>query len=319
MSLRDRSVVAIAYDRLSIFELGMAAEVFGRRRRELGVSWYDFRICALEGPPLRADGGLEVTAAGGLKELEGASTIVVPGWRDIREPPPERLLEALRRAHGRGGRLLSVCSGVFILAATGLLDGKRATTHWRYCEALAERFPRVRVDPGVLYVDEGSILTSAGSAAGLDLFLHVVRKDYGAHIANLVARRLVVQPHREGGQAQFIPSPLEQREPGSLAELLAWSLEHLHRSLPVSDLARRAGMSPRTFARHFRAATGTTPLRWLNRQRIVRAQEMLEASDAGIDEIADECGFGSAQLFRLHFRRQLGTTPSRYRKGFRGV
>src|SRR5437879_3268374 len=205
-------VAALAYNGLGTFELGIVSEVFGLRRPEMGSDWYRFRICSSERGPLRATGGLVVEARGGLAELERAATIVIPGWKGIDEPPPERLLIALRRAHGRGARLVSICSGVFVLAATGLLDGRRATTHWRYAAKLAQKYPQIRVEPDVLYVDESDILTSAGSAAGIDLCLHIVRRDFGSRVANRVARRLVVYPHREGGQTQFIERAVDNED-----------------------------------------------------------------------------------------------------------
>ncbi|HSK95099.1 MAG TPA: DJ-1/PfpI family protein, partial [Euzebyales bacterium] len=208
----DRTVAAIAYDGLCTFEFGIAVEVFGLPRPELDLDWYEFMVCAAEPGPLHATGGVRVAADHGLAAVAGAGTVVVPGWRDPDEPPPPALVDALLRAHARGARLLSICSGVFVLAATGLLDGRPATTHWRYAERLARRHPRITVLPDVLYVDDGELLTSAGSAAGIDLCLHVVRRDHGAHVAAQVARRLVSAPHRDGGQAQFVPRPLGRRQ-----------------------------------------------------------------------------------------------------------
>src|SRR5579862_4498174 len=244
MARRDfRQVAALAYDRMGAFELGIVSEVFGLSRPELDVDWYRFSVFSLERRPLRATGGIRVEAPHGVGVLRTAGTIVIPGWH-VEEPPPERLLRLLRAAHAAGARLVSVCSGAFVLAATGLLDGKRATTHWRYAERLASRFPKICVDPGVLYVDEGSILTSAGSAAGIDLCLHIVRCDYGAEIANRVARRLVMPPHRDGGQAQYVQNPVDSRAPGGLSPLLQWAQSHLGQALHVEDLARHAAMSP---------------------------------------------------------------------------
>jgi transcriptional regulator GlxA family with amidase domain len=222
----------------------------------------------------------------------------------------------LRRAHARGARLVSICSGVFVLAATGLLDGCRATTHWRYVETLRSRHPKIRVEPDVLYTDEGSILTSAGSAAGIDLCLHIVRRDFGAEIANQVARRLVVPPLREGGQAQFVVRPIPPEESHGLARILEWAHAHLDRVLTVDDLAEQANMSARTFARRFRHETGTTPHRWLTHQRILSAQQLLEKSDQPIDWIAEAVGLQTAPTLREHFRRILKTTPTAYRRAF---
>lgn len=309
-------VVSLAYDGLCTFEFGVVVEIFGLPRPELPADWYRFRVCSLDRGPLRATGGITMSANAGLGGLRQAHTIVIPGWRDVDERPPEVLLEAVRAAHARGTRLVTICSGVFVLAAAGLLDGKRATTHWRYVERLVSRFPNVRVEPDVLYVDEGNILTSAGSAAGIDLCLHIVRRDFGAEIANQVARRLVVAPQREGGQAQFVPAPI-RREPGSgLAPVLDWAQRALDKTLTVEMLADRAAMSPRTFARRFREETGTTPHQWLTYQRLLAAQRRLETTSESIDEVAEGVGLGSGATLRLHFRRTLGTTPSGYRHRF---
>ncbi len=311
-----RKVSAVAYDGLCTFEFGIVVEIFGLPRPELDVDWYKFEICSLDRGPLRATGGIHFQASHGLRSLRDAGTIVIPGWRRIDERPPEPLLEALCSAHARGARLVSICSGVFVLAATGLLDGKRATTHWRYAEKLSTQFPKVRVDPDVLYVDEGRILTSAGSAAGIDLCLHIVRKDYGAEIANRVARRLVMPPHREGGQAQYIPDPIRGRAFGGLAPVMQWAQSHLDETLRVSDFARRAAMSPRTFARQFRQQTGTTPHQWLTHQRLLAAQQRLEKTDEGMDQIAEAVGLQTAATLRQHFSRTLRTTPTAYRRRF---
>lgn len=308
-------VVAVAYDGLCTFEMGVVVEVFGLQRTELDP-WYRFQICSIDAGPLQATGGLAVSAPTDLAPLETAGTIVLPGWRDLEETPPRELLETLTRAHRRGARLLSVCSGAFILAAAGLLEGRRATTHWRYADELARRYPEVQVDPQVLYVDEGNILTSAGSAAGLDLCLHLVRRDFGTAVANRVARRLVVPPHRDGGQAQFIQAPVPSNEHG-LAALLDWVRGRLDQPHTVESLSRRARMSPRTLARRFHEALGTTPLKWLTRERIERAREVLEETDWDLERVAQSCGFSDAQLLRLHFRRLVGTTPGRYRKSFK--
>lgn len=311
---RNLTVVALAYDGLCTFEFGIAVEMFGLPRPELPV-WYDFRVCAIERGPLRAAGGLRVHADGGLEALEGAGTVIVPGWRGADAPPPPKLLAALSVAHARGARLLSFCSGVFVLAATGLLDGRRATTHWRYADALAARFPRVRVEPDVLYVDEGSLLTSAGSAAALDLSLHLIRRDHGPQVANQVARRAVVPAHRDGGQAQFIPSPLPAQGE-SLGALLEWMRRRLDRPLPLAELATRARTSERTLLRRFEAATGRSPRQWLIEERLGRARELLEGSRLSVEQIADRCGYGHADSLRHHFRRALGVSPARYRERF---
>jgi AraC family transcriptional activator FtrA len=317
MSSRDRRrVVALAYDGLCTFEFGIVVEVFGLPRPELGVPWYRFQVCSLDRGPLRATGGVAVLAKPGLHALRRAGTIVIPGWRDADETPPDVLLRAVRSAHAGGARLVSICSGVFVLAAAGLLDGRRATTHWRYVERLRARHPAVRVEPDSLYVDEGRILTSAGSAAGIDLCLHVVRRDYGAEVANQVARRLVVPPQREGGQSQYVPLTVRSPAAGGLAGLLDWAQRALEGDLSVERLARRAAMSPRTLARRFREQTGTTPHRWVTHQRLLAAQRRLETSTDSIERVAEAVGLESAATLRLHFRRALRTTPTAYRRRF---
>jgi AraC family transcriptional activator FtrA len=317
MKARDpRSVAAVVYEGLCTFEFGIVVELFGLRRKNLGVDWYDFEVCSLERGPIRATGGILVEAQRGLHSLRRAGTIVIPGWRHADEPPPRRLVHALRTAYAEGARLVSICSGVFVLAATGLLDGKRATTHWRYADRLMSRFPQIRVEPDVLYVDEGNILTSAGSAAGIDLCLHIVRCDYGAEIANEIARRLVMPPHREGGQAQYVRDPIRSVATGGLAPVLQWAQAHLDEALRVEDMARRAAMSPRTFARRFRDQTGTTPHQWLMHQRLLSAQGRLEKSGENIDQVAEAVGLQTAATLRQYFSRVLGTTPTAYRRQF---
>ncbi len=317
LPMRDpRRVAAVAYQGLCTFEFGVVVEVFALPRPELEVPWYSFTVCSAETGPLKAMGGITVRASSGLASLQRAGTIVIPGWRNADEPPPEQLLKAIRRAYNGGARLVSICSGVFVLASAGLLDGKRVTTHWRYAERLAQRFPSVKVDPTVLYIDEGQILTSAGSAAGIDLCLHIVRSDYGAAIANQVARRLVVPPHREGGQSQFVSAPLPAANVRGLGTVLEWTQGNLHRALTVEVLARRAAMSPRTFARHFLAETGTTPHRWLTHQRLLAAQRHLETTNASIEEIAGAVGLQTAETLRHHFRKRFQTSPIAYRQRF---
>jgi len=317
MTARDqRHVAALVYDGLCTFEFGIVVELFGLRRKNLDVEWYDFEVCSLERGPIRASGGILVEARRGLRSLQRAGTIVIPGWRNADEPPPPSLLGALRKAHAEGGRLVSICSGVFVLAATGLLDGKRATTHWRYIDRLMSRFPKIRVEPDVLYVDEGNILTSAGSAAGIDLGLHIVRRDYGAEIANEIARRLVMPPHREGGQAQYVRDPIRSATAGGLAPLMQWAESHLDKALRIEDLAQRALMSPRTFARRFREQTGTTPHQWLMHQRLLLAQRRLEKTSETIEQVAGAAGLQTAATLRQYFSRVLGTTPSAYRRQF---
>lgn len=312
----NRRVVAVVYDRLCGLEFGIATELFSLARPELGVDWYEFEVVSADTGRLRASGGITYEAPTDLGVLEGAGTVVLPGWRDPLERPPEALLDALVAAHSNGARIMSICSGVFVLAATGLLDGQAATTHWRYTELLRAMYPMIDVQPEVLYIDHGATLTSAGSAAGLDLGLHLIRRDYGAEIANLVARRLVIAPQRTGGQAQFIAAPVTATDSTSIAPTLDWAVGELSRPLSVGDLAAHAQMSPRTFARRFRADMGIPPHRWLVQQRVGLAQRLLETTRLSVDTIARECGFGSASTLRHHFQRGTLTTPSSYRASF---
>lgn len=312
--------VALAYDGLCTFEFGVAVEVFGLPRPELGPDWYRFAVAALDPGPLRAMGGIRVEADGGLDLLDQADIIVIPGWRGAKEPVPDALIAALRQAAARGARLLTICSGAFVLAAAGLLSGRRATTHWRYAAMLADLYPDIQVVPDVLYVDEGNIMTSAGSAAGIDLCLHLVRRDFGPEAANSVARRLVVQPHREGGQAQFIEAPVPiAREGVRLAPLLDHLRETLTEDHSLSSMASKAGMSLRTFLRRFQAMTGITPGEWLLTERLSRARELLECSSLAVEEVATLTGFGSAATLRHHFRQRLGLSPASYRARFRRI
>jgi transcriptional regulator GlxA family with amidase domain len=291
------------------FELTIATEVFGADPR------YDFGVYG--SAPVRV-GRFRLVPDGGLDRLARADTVLVPGWADVDAAPPADLLDAIRAAHAAGARVASLCTGAFVLAAAGLLDGLRATTHWAHTEVLAARFPRVTVDPGVLYVDNGRVLTSAGKAAAMDLCLHLVRRDHGSAAANAIARLLVVPPHRDGGQAQFVPAPVPARADHPLTELFPWVTARLDRPLSVDDLARRANLSTRTLTRQFRAVTGTTPLQWLLTQRIHRAQELLETSGDSVDTIAAAVGLGTATTLRRHFHRTVGVPPDTYRRTFRG-
>lgn len=315
--LKNPLVVALAYDGLCTFEFSIAVEIFGLARPEMGDNWYQFGVAAVEEGPISATGGIRITVDGQLSLLEQAGTIIIPGWRGIDAPVPAALSSALVAAHQRGARILSICSGVFVLAAAGLLQGKQATTHWRYTQALAADYPATEVLPDVLYIDNGSILTSAGSAAGIDLCLHLVRRDFGAAIANHVARRLVVQPHRQGHQAQFIQQALPTEYE---SERFAPLFDHLHRHLAqphsLKSMATYVGMSERTFLRRFEAATGTTPSRWLLQARLQQCCDLLENSQLAIEVIAEKTGFASATILRHHFRKQLQTTPIAYRKAF---
>lgn len=313
-------VVALAYDGLCTFELGVAVEIFGLPRPEMGPGWYRFAVAAAEPGPLRATGGLMIACEGGPELLEQAGTIVVPGWRGADAPVPDAIAAALRRAHARGARVLSLCSGVFVLAAAGLLDGRRCTTHWRYAERLAAAYPRLAVAPDVLYVDEGAVLTAAGSAAAIDLCLHLVRRDFGAAAANSVARRLVVPPHREGGQAQFVEAPVPRaREGARFGTLIDGMRAALDRPHTIASMAAAAGMSARTFQRRFKAATGLAPADWLSGERVARARVLLETTDASLEDVAAACGFGAVATLRHHFRARLGASPGAYRRRFRGA
>jgi AraC family transcriptional activator FtrA len=311
-------VVTLASDRLAMFEFGIAAEFFALQRPELDFVPYRFAVAAADPPPLRGLGGIRVDCDGGLELLRAADLIVVPGWRDLDDTPAPAVTQALRDAVARGARVASICSGAFLLAHSGLLDGRRATTHWRHTERLARLFPKITVEPDVLYVDEGQVITSAGSAAGIDMLLHLVRKDYGPHIANSFARRMVVPPHRDGGQSQFVVQPLAVRTNDRIAGVADWMAGNLSEAITIEALADRAAMSVRTFTRRFRAATGTAPIEWLVRLRVRRAQDLLETTDRPIDAIAHEAGFGAPETLRHHFRKVVGISPSAWRNSFRG-
>jgi AraC family transcriptional activator FtrA len=312
------TVALVVFDRISPFEMAVPCEVFGADRSDMGLPNYNFLVCAAEKGMLRTDAGFGIVTPYGLSELRHAQTVVVPAWRDVDEAPPAGLVEALRRSYRSEARIVSLCSGAFVLAHAGLLDGRRATTHWMYAGALADRFPEVEVDPNVLYVDQGQILTSAGTAAGIDLCLHLVRLDHGAEVANAFARRMVVSPHRDGGQAQYVRTPVaEDPGEGPLTGMLKWASANLGRPLTVADMARYARMSERTFARRFRELTGTTPLRWVLKQRILAAQRRLESSEDPVERIAQDCGFGTGATLRLHFGREVGVSPTRYRGTFK--
>ncbi|MGW9026360.1 helix-turn-helix domain-containing protein, partial [Streptomyces sp. NPDC055722] len=305
-----QNVAAVLLDGVHPFELGVVCEVFGIDRSDEGLPVYDFAVASAEGPSLGTHCGFTVSTPHGLERLEEADLIAVPAGDTYadRTYPPE-LLDALRRAAERGARVLSVCSGVFVLGAAGLLDGRRCAVHWRHADALAQRFPQAVVEPDVLYVDEDPVITSAGTAAGIDACLHIVRKEQGPEVANKIARRMVVPPHRDGGQAQYIERPLPRSQCDTVAEVLVWMERHLDQEVTVELLAARAHMSPRTFARRFQQETGTTPYRWILRQRVLLAQELLERTDETMDTIADRTGFGTAAALRHQFVRALGTTP----------
>lgn len=319
--MAKRHVVAVlAFDGMAPFELGVVVEVFGLPRPELGdMPWYELRVCAEEpGRDLQAVGGFTLRAECDLDALAAADTVIVPGVADTGTEVSPALVDALLRAHARGARLVSICSGAFALAATGLLEGRRATTHWRYARALAERHPGIEVDPDVLYVDTGDVLTSAGSAAGIDLCLYLVRADHGAAVANTVARRFVVPPHREGGQAQFIEAAVGgiDHEDDGVTRSMNWAMRHLHTPLSVPALAGAAYMSERSFARHFTRRNGVSPMRWVIAQRVAASLPLLESGEGTVDEVAAAVGFDSAATYRHHFGRQMRTTPTAYRRTF---
>ncbi|MFW6725212.1 helix-turn-helix domain-containing protein, partial [Streptomyces sp. MAR4 CNY-716] len=308
-------VVALAVtDGMLHYELSVAVEIFGSDLTHVVDPWYDFSLCG-SGPV--HIGRLRLEPDHGLDHLAHADTVIVPGWADTDLDPPAELVEAVRAAHAAGARVASLCTGAFVLGAAGLLDGRRATTHWAHTQELARRHPSAAVDPDVLYVDNGDVLTSAGKAAAMDLCLHLVRLDHGSANANKIARRLVVPPHRDGGQAQFIATPLPAPGNHPLAELFPWALERLDQPLTVEHLARQARMSSRHLGRHFKHLTGTTPLQWLHAQRIRHAQELLETTDATVDTIAAATGMGTATTLRRHFHRSVGVPPDTYRRTFR--
>lgn len=308
------SVALAVTDGTPLFELALACEVFGVDRG-LADTWYDWSVC---GPDDAGVGGwLTAAVSHDLAALTGADTVIVPSCEDVDRPPPPALVAAVRAAHEAGARVASLCTGAFVLAEAGLLDGRRATTHWAHTALMRDRYPRVEVDPDVLYIDDGDVLTSAGKAAGLDLCLHLVRNDHGTAVANALARSLVVPPHRPGGQAQFIPAAVAHGPGHVLADVLPWALERIDQPLTVDDLARRAAMSSRNLARHFTAVTGTSPLRWLLTERVRLAQELLETSDLSVEQIAARTGMGTATTLRRHFGRQTGVPPETYRRTFR--
>ncbi len=302
-------VGVLALDRVVAFDLAIPAQVLGRDDPDL----YDVVVCGERPGPVGTTTGFDVVASTGLSALDTADTVVVPGFAPETQEISPAVLGALRAAHARGARMVSICTGAFALAAAGLLDGRRATTHWQWAGLLAELYPVVDVDPDVLFVDDGDVLTSAGVAAGIDLCLHLVRADHGAEMANTIARRMVVSAQRDGGQAQFIERPLPDSGSG-LAPTRAWMLERLHTRLSIADMARHAGWSERSFIRRFREETGEPPLRWLTRARVAEARRLLESTDLSIERVADHAGFGTAATLRTHFARELRSGPAAYRR-----
>jgi len=311
-----RKVVCLALPDTAPFEFGVVCEVFGVDRSATGGPEFDFHVATADPGPVRMSLGFPIVIDDDLSIAADADLVAVPAHLQAGEPVDERYLQVVRDAVARGAWVMSVCSGAFVLAQAGVLDGRRATTHWMHADALAHRFPRVEVDPNVLFVQDGNVVTSAGTAAGIDAALHIVRTEHGAAATNVIARRMVVPPQRDGGQAQYIPSPVPERRVDSFAEVTEWMLQNLDQELTVDQLARKALMSSRTFARRFRADLGTTPAAWLNRQRILRAQQLLEQTDEGLEQIAQIAGFGSAAVMRHHFLKVVGATPTTYRRTF---
>lgn len=311
-----RTVAVILQEPVALFEYGVLAEVFGIDRTDEGVPAFEYRVCSEEDRPLDARNGTWVSAAHRLDAAADADLVAIPASPAAWSSSPA-VLDTIRAAHERGAWLMSVCSGVFSLGAAGVLDDRTCTTHWRHAEELAALYPRARVDPDVLYVRDGNVISSAGTAAGIDAALHLVRTELGSAVASTIARRMVVPPHRDGGQRQFIERPVPTCSDEGLGELLGWLGEHLGEQHSVADLARRAVMSPRTFARRFVAETGTTPHQWLTDQRVLRARELLEGSDLTVDEVAREAGFGSPALLRHHFTRCTGLSPTSFRSQHR--
>jgi transcriptional regulator GlxA family with amidase domain len=309
-------VVVVVDENSNPFELGCATEIFGLRRPELGRDLYDFRLCAPAPRTRMRDGFYTLTGVAGLAAAEQADTLIVPNRPDVEVPRRPAVLAAIRRAHARGARLLGFCSGAFTLAEAGVLDGRRATAHWQWADSFRARFPSVRLESDVLFVDDGDILTAAGSAAALDLGLHVVRRDHGAEIANSVSRRLVFAAHRDGGQRQFVERPMPDLPGESLAPVLAWALERLDSPLTVADLAARAAVSPATLHRRFRAQLGTTPLTWFTGERLALACRLIERGESRLEVVARRSGLGTATNLRTLMRRETGITPSAYRRRF---
>jgi AraC family transcriptional regulator, transcriptional activator FtrA len=298
------------------FELGVATELFGLRRPELNRPWYEFTLCAAERPVRMHSGLFALSEVAALDAADAAGTVIVPNRPDPEAGPSPAVVEVVQRAAERGARLVSFCTGAFTLAASGVLDGRRATTHWQWADLFMARYPAVHLEPDVLYVDDGDVLTAAGSAAALDLGLHLIRRDHGAEVANAVSRRLVFAAHRDGGQRQFVERPVAAVPDASLASVLAWAQEHLDRPMTVADLAERAAMSPTTLHRRFQAELGTTPLAWLTGERVAMACRLIERGELRLDRVAEASGLGSPSNLRVQMRRRTGLTPSAYRHRF---
>ncbi|GAB7529321.1 transcriptional regulator FtrA [Pseudomonas sp. 3A(2025)] len=314
--MKNHLVVALIYNQLCTFEFGCTVEVFALKRPELGVPWYEFATYAVDEGPITAAGGITITPTAGEVLLESADTIIVPGWRGVEAEVPPRLIEQLQAAHARGARICSICTGAFVLAAAGLLDGHKVTTHWRFTDLLASMYPELSIQPNELYVDEESIVTAAGSAAGLDMMLHLVRKDHGSRVANMVAQRMVIPPHREGGQSQYATRQLVSTSDAPISNLMDWIRSDLQRPLTIKEMADRAAVSTRTLHRSFMECTGLTPYDWLLGERVAYAKELLESSRVRLSEVVEKAGFGSEESFRRHFRNLVGVSPMSYRKQF---
>lgn len=314
---KNRRVAALVYDGLCTFEFAIVSEIFGLKRPEVGEDWYSFEVIAAEAGPLAAQGGISISASGNLQQISSVGTLVIPGWRGIHTPVPDYVIDAVQAAHKRGTRLVSICSGAFVLAAAGLLNGRRATTHWAYADAFRERFPEVNLEVDRIYTEQDNILTSAGSSAGIDVCLHIVREDFGAEIANSVARRLVMHSHRQGDQAQFIEQPVPaDYEADRLSETITFVRENIDQPHSVESLANVARMGERTFQRRFRALVGMPVGQWLIRERVTRACELLETSDAALESVSTAAGFGNPGVLQYHFRKSYGVSPSQYRRQF---
>ena len=315
--MKPQSVAVVVFDRISPFHLSVPCIMFGEDRMGGCKVKFDLKVCSVEKGPLRTAAGFTMEAKYGLRPLSKADIVIVPTWRDTEEIPPKVLLDALRRAHSRGAIVVGLCLGSYVLAAAGLLDGREATTHWHWANDLATKYPAIKINPDVLYVDQGNIITSAGTASAIDCCLHIIRREFGADVANYVARRMVVSPHRQGGQAQFIQQPVRSTENvDHFATVLEWSRKNLHKPLSLDLLAKRAVMTRRTFTRRFRQVMGVTVGEWLLSQRLTLAQQLLETSDWSVEAIAEQAGFGTATSLRQHFGRTYRVSPLQYRKNF---
>jgi len=316
--VRKNTIAVIAFEGISPFHLTVPYVVFGEDRRDVGMPRYEVLVCGVGRRRLKTAAGFVIETPHSLEDIKRASTVIVPSWRNPEERPPELLLRAVRDAHARGARVVGLCLGAFVLAEAGLLDGRSATTHWAWADVFSKRFPDVRLNADALYVDEGDVLTSAGNAAGIDCCLYLLRERVGAEIANRVARRLVVAPHRRGGQAQFIEQPMPTDQGSDrLSRVMEWATRNLHHRITVDTLAERAAMSRRTFTRRFRNVTGSSVTRWLNEQRLAYARRLLESTDHSVERISELAGYGTPLTMRLQFAQGMGTTPGAYRKTFR--